>query len=278
MASTDEQGDYFIHLTEGKDFSRLLYPNPVCFLCTPSDISSHYYYQDNVMTCSWLTAMNNDGTLVMSINRHRHSAHYMKEVGQEFCLCVPVAGMESLVLAVGATSGKFGSKFLEANDANSSSNIGVDDNHHHHHHHQKEDSPAANQDSTVKSHLSKRQKKRQEREALRNGIPGLVALPFDGSHNEIEPSSKRLFYIQGTVARMRCQIVMVNQNDEIDNGHYIIFARVLDAYCHSGYWDESKKLFCAKEAQRPFLTFFGSQTFGHVVAASTDAIEEGGPL
>ena len=26
----------FVRLQEGKEFSRLLYPNPVCFLCTPA--------------------------------------------------------------------------------------------------------------------------------------------------------------------------------------------------------------------------------------------------
>lgn len=243
-----------VRLTEGKQFSRLLYPNPVCFLCTPVDTAIGY--DDNVMTISWLTAINNEGSLMLSINRRRHSSTYMGRVGKEFCLCVPVMGMEPLLLAVGGTSGKSAGKF-EQQTANATSDGSVPGN----------DDFATNklERNSPEPFPSKRKKKRLEREALRRGIPNLARRPF----YECQPGSDSkknagLFYIEGTVARLRCEIYRVIQEDEIDNAHNIVFARILDAYCHCDYWNENKNLFCPKKGGKPFLSFLGSQTFGHV--------------
>ena len=51
--------------------SRLLYPNPVCALITANApaLGGH-----NVMTVSWLTAADNDGGFLVSLNAARHSA------------------------------------------------------------------------------------------------------------------------------------------------------------------------------------------------------------
>ena len=48
--------------------SRLLYPNPVCFL------SSWAGGRRNLMTISWLTAVDNEGRFVLSMNQRRHTA------------------------------------------------------------------------------------------------------------------------------------------------------------------------------------------------------------
>jgi len=276
MASKERNSlwsEEFVHLVEGKDFSRLLYANPVCFLCTPSN--DEICYQSNVMVISWLTAINNDGHFVMSINRRRHSAKYMATVGREFCLCVPVAGMEPLILAVGGTSGRFGSKFMEEHSSGPclSDTGNGDRNKEQSGHHATDAQPSVGEGSTAEVPLSKRQRKRLEREALRRGIPDLVMQPYHDKEDDDDDSSSGLFYIQGTVASLRCRIYIVNKDDGIEDGHTIIFARILDAYCHSDYWNEEKKIFRPKQGVKTFLTFLGSQTFGHVIAASAESPE-----
>ena len=124
--TTDGRSDPWIHLTERKQFSRLLYANPVCFLCTNGPTheveaaadggSVIRPLQPNVMVVTWLTATNNHGQFLMSINRHRHTATFFESAAttshdEHFTLCVPVKGMEELVKNVGGTSGRFGNKF-----------------------------------------------------------------------------------------------------------------------------------------------------------------------
>lgn len=89
-------------LTLGKELSRLLYPNPVCFLCTCAENSN------NVMVLSWLTATNNQGRFLFSIHKRRHTASLLQT---EFVLSIPVHGMEPLLCQVGGVSGSWGSKF-----------------------------------------------------------------------------------------------------------------------------------------------------------------------
>lgn len=105
----DEGNAQWIRLTTGKEFSRILYPNPVCFLSTsrgaynsrarasPS-ASSTFLKQtngtaaaaisgltvgpsridegaaNNVMVLSWLTPTNNRGRFVFSMHKSRYSA------------------------------------------------------------------------------------------------------------------------------------------------------------------------------------------------------------
>ena len=51
----------------------------------------------------------------------------------------------------------------------------------------------------------------------------------------------------------------------LDGDHYLIMGQVVDAYCKISHWDSSKNLFrpMNRDAQ-PYMTFFGSQTFGYV--------------
>ncbi|CAJ1965465.1 unnamed protein product [Cylindrotheca closterium] len=151
-----EDGDGFtknsswIHLTQGKEFSRLLYPNPVCFLCTatatnrnkrsssPNNLSSEdaspNIFRRNVMVISWLSPVDNDGFFVMSVNARRHSIKHLlrstpgdavsvemtdstdtspsnNDVPIIFTLCVPTLDLKDLVLHVGSVSGKDICKF-----------------------------------------------------------------------------------------------------------------------------------------------------------------------
>ena len=277
--------DPWVTLNGPKEFSRLLYPNPVCFLCTPSleCPADEEYYHENVMTLSWLTAINNEGCFVMSLNRRRATARYFKTetnitrnnnpnptskirpTGREFCLCVPIAGMESLVLAVGRTSQRFGSKFQrEENDGPSTNNRTA------------ATTPVSGSGShagVVVKGMSKRQRKRLEQtECFENGIPDLIRVPF-GTGGDV--SSTGLFCIGGTVAHMHCRTYLV-VDDNVDtqqDTHCIVYARVVNAVCRSSYWNGRKKIFCSSLGERPILTFLGSQTFGYVVAPANDKDE-----
>ena len=71
-----------------------------------------------------------------------------------------------------------------------------------------------------------------------------------------------------------CQDANVNATPNttaslVDDEHYLVSATVVDAYCHGDYWDKEKNLFRPSTTSAPpYLTFFGSQTFGYVHAAS----------
>jgi flavin reductase (DIM6/NTAB) family NADH-FMN oxidoreductase RutF len=81
----------FIKL-EKEQFSRLLYPNPVCLLTS----YSKEFDKHNIMTISWLTAIDNDGRFLCSMNQKRSSAELVLK-SKQFILNVPIKGMESLV-------------------------------------------------------------------------------------------------------------------------------------------------------------------------------------
>ena len=313
----------WIHLQSGKEFSRLLYTNPVCFLATTSsqpfksaDSNSdrkapaknkkndpqlpHNSIQRNVMVLSWLTASNNNGRFLFSIHKERYSAQLLTrrrrvdesdessgggssssskciyEAGVEFSLSVPVKGMEEIVKDVGSISGRCCSKFQSDETAGLV----------------KEGCAKQPQDSY--DNLSNRQRKKQKKEnIIRNGILGLVPVPLGSNDEALEESS--LFAIKGTVAHMRCRVCALlgpqssdnhddatNNDSSADKGmqsvadedHLLIMAEVVDAYVHSSYWDSNKMVFrpMPKEGGQmpPYLTFFGSQTFGYVVPSYED--------
>lgn len=197
----------------------------------------------------------------MSLNRRRHTANVLSKANQEFALCVPIAGMEDLILAVGSTSGKFGCKFIE--------------NHTEEKPNQSTDEPNILSSSSSQG-MSKRQKKKKQHEDWAKGIPGLARVHIGESRafreNLLGPFASEtqeegfIFCIQGTIAHMRCRTYAVME-EAIDEEHYLVLGEVIDAFCHSDYWEASKKLFRPKPGAQPYLTFFGSQTFGRVFAA-----------
>jgi flavin reductase (DIM6/NTAB) family NADH-FMN oxidoreductase RutF len=318
MADTSD----WIELTEGKQFSRLLYTNPVCFLCTTTNSTGGSCSVDddddddgdddakspstttlpatsnateevirsaashNVMVLSWLTATNNNGRFMFSLNRRRHSSSLLKSSitssssSSEFTLSVPVQGMEELVRSVGSVSGQFGSKF-----------------------------PADYKDVLVGSTasappgppMSKRQRKKEPR--FPTGIPGLGRVSMEDSEarsasgssnhgNDSRANShshSRCFAIEGTVAQLVCRVYRVmssspssdpteplssaqadndNEGSIIDDDHDLFLAEVVRARVRPDYFDVAKNLFRPATADTPpYLTFFGSQTFGYVVSA-----------
>ena len=95
--------------------SRLLHPNPVCFLTTrvsgllavSSQVADHKL---NVMTLSWICPANNYGGFVFVIHKTRFSSSLLLEHGT-FVLSVAHAGQRKLVLACGKFSGRNNDKF-----------------------------------------------------------------------------------------------------------------------------------------------------------------------
>eukprot|EP00985_Skeletonema_marinoi_P031694 scaffold37771_cov169-Skeletonema_marinoi.AAC.4 len=112
----------WIHLQSGKEFSRLLYTNPVCLLATTNShpfknadgdsdrkVSSekndlqtqppHNNRVRNVMVLSWLTASNNNGRRIDESDESSGGGNCIYEAGVEFSLSVPVKGMEEMFLS-----------------------------------------------------------------------------------------------------------------------------------------------------------------------------------
>jgi flavin reductase (DIM6/NTAB) family NADH-FMN oxidoreductase RutF len=230
----------WLELTEGKQWSRLLYTNPVCFLCTTSN---------NVMVLSWLTASNNHGHFLFSMNKRRFTASILlQDENKHFVLCVPVRGMEDLVRNVGSVSGQFSSKFPDQ--------------------HHPEDVYSSN--ATSEPPLSKRQRKKMPR--FPAGVPGLktVSIGTDSTpHSSTDDDA--LFAIHGTVAHMVCRLDRLLEGIT-DDEHFLGVAQVTCAHVRTDYWNATKNLFQPKcSSVPPYLTFFGAQTFGHVVAATDTA-------
>lgn len=238
------QQEPWIELQNGKQLSRLLYTNPVCFLCTQQeegDELSHDGVPRNVMVLSWLSATNNEGRFVFSINQRRHTSFLLRR-NSDFVLSVPVKGMEDLVRNVGSVSGAWGvSKFPE--DLAMMIQPFTDD--------------------SVTNGIAKRRKGPR----FPQGIPGLRAVPLgnrpDFYHHR--------FGIRGTVAQLDCTIYNVME-DVIDSEHLLVLAQVQRAFVHPNYWDGDKNLFRPQTGLPPYLTFFGSQTFGYVTSDPVSSV------
>jgi flavin reductase (DIM6/NTAB) family NADH-FMN oxidoreductase RutF len=242
------EGDKWLQLKDRKQWSRLLYTNPVCFLCSGEP--------HNVMVLSWLTATNNSGQFVFSLNRSRHTASLLlihnedgstlatPSNGTLFTLSVPVQGMEDMVRSVGQVSGAQVNKFGSASNTAAKVDLDVVDSH--------------NQP------LSKRQKKKLLSQNGADGVPGLLAISptLSAEHSHDETS---LVCVDGTVAHMVCRVQQILDTTYNDD-HWLVVAQIEAASVHPSYWDAAKNLFrplCAP----PYLSFFGSQTFGYVMTA-----------
>jgi len=160
------------------------------------------------------------------------------EEGVEFCLSVPVQGMEAMIKEVGRTSGRFGSKFQHDCHTDLSEVM----------------EPAATTD--------KPKSNRQKKAFASTCVVGLKAVPF--GNDSCSDNESDLFIIDGTVAQLKCKAYQIIKEPLVDNDHYIVFAH---AFVLKNYWNPDKNLFQPQESDTPpYLTFFGSQTFGYVYA------------
>ena len=351
-----------------------------------SSVGSRILPRRNVMVVSWLTPTNNNGRFMMSINKRRHTATILTSLfgrscvvnesnrengGKEkydssatvarsttatssssnnsscqFVLCVPVSGMEQLVLDVGRTSGRWGrSKFPQDNHNSSShenctntgsntksSGIASQANSMNSSNDRDRNTNQVNSKHEVKKQTKNRKKKTFE---FMDGIEGLLAVKVGTSactldldccsisNNTGDSSStdrindnindkgrgdtncNDLFAIKGTVAHLKCTIndIPSLQNENmIDDEHHLILAEIYEAHVRSDYWDGRKKRFVPQHqspttkmknhddkatsstttttttttttdttstpSSPPYLTFFGSQTFGYISTRS----------
>jgi type II secretory pathway pseudopilin PulG len=211
----------------------------------------------NVMVVSWLTATNNNGKFVMSINKRRRTAQNLVQMTADsatsnsaltiappsklFTLCVPTAGMEELVLAVGGISGRVGCKFErpilvrrrqhrlrnyctstsashsdddDDDDVNKTNNFGAKTT-------TSSKSPPQPQQQSLT--VSKRQQKKQRLEDFTlHGIPGLRTVAFHAGEEDDSTTritfTSNVFCVEGTVAHMLCRVDTVLQQPQQDEG------------------------------------------------------------
>jgi hypothetical protein len=180
--------------------------------------------------------------------------------------------MEDLVRQVGHQSGRWGSKLYPSEQGkrpsndDKSTNLTMSDD-------------TISQNSVIQSHPIKRKSKSRKLE--QPWIPNLIAVPLGEKMedvNHLSPSHED-FAIQGTIAHIQCRILSIqtstskpnNPSEEIltetvDDDHVLVFGQVIKAYVHENYWDTTKNLFRPRnDTVAPYLTFFGSQTFGYIL-------------
>ena len=219
------------------------------------------------MTISWLTAANNNGGVVLVMNKARHSAENISK-SHLFTLSVASSEHKALLVRAGKTSGRTVDKFsviegldvdstpwsmdteTESDEKGKKANVFAcfedesDDD---------DDNDDDNDDSDAG---------RSGREVAANTKRG------DGVRQPVFPSP-----IAGSVAQLRCRVKSICDS-ACDASHHIIMAQVEAARVRRNYWDG--KLFrpiAIRGVDSPpppaILTFLGSQTFGEVQADET---------
>ena len=208
----------FLAVTEPRLRSRLLYPNPVCLLTTWGEVDGSW--RKNVMTISWLTCLNNDADVLLSINARRHSAAAVLS-GRAFGLSVPTSDLAAMVLKIGACSGSKHDKL-----------------------------------ATVEGLAA------VEADEATAGKGGFAALMSDSSDDDdgVAAPPDTPWFVEGCVARLAC---VVSRRLTEGEDHHVVVAKVTDASVREDYWDG--KTFRAPHGRAPFLSFLGSQSFGHTV-------------
>lgn len=188
-------------------FSRLLYTNPVCILSSCDESMRR-----NLMTISWLTPLDNQGRLICSINKRRHSAAGVLHQ-QTFVLNIPTANLAPVLLDIGACSGESVDKVERFSDA-----LGG------------------------------------------YCLPGWRPLLWPPEHLEFDVPT---FAVAGCVAHVVVRVEADLTAASGQEAHHVLACKTLAAFVRPSHWDG--KIFCPQGQAQPYLTFFGSQTFGMVV-------------
>jgi len=267
-----QQLNNFINLKDGRDFSRILYTNPVCFLVShrPDDMGV------NIMILSWLTPVNNKGLFTFSINKRRFTNQCLRH-SSEFILSIPCREMEDAVLAVGKCSGKYGNKLdhLSKSSLVELETIPI--------------SSSSSDNNTPPSITGGIKKAEHATSAKSNNRFSALCTSDDsesdgysdnsnnnegggGKHNVAEektvahqshlekpPPPPELVIIKGSVAYLRC---MIKTWSEVDDEHHVVVAQIEQGAVNEKYWN-GKHFAPTSEEYPPYLTFLGSQTFGY---------------
>eukprot|EP00808_Paulinella_micropora_P027189 g24132.t1 len=208
-------------------FSRILYTNPRHSQEPPP------LQRSNIMTISWLTPTSNHGNFVASVNATRYSAGLLK-LSHRLVLNVPVAGMEQLVLNVGRCSGRDDPRVSKLE------RLGVE-------------TCRPGWRPWIAQEEKQPHKKRRHGKLSKSAKAWQKAIADCDRNNDIALSA--------CVAHLVC--VLDKVMDELVDGHLLLVGRIEAAWVKADYWDGT--IFCPKDGNPPYLTFFGSQKF----AAST---------
>ncbi|KAG1708099.1 hypothetical protein DVH05_024783 [Phytophthora capsici] len=211
--------------------SRLLYPNPVCLLSVRSSDGN----TRNLMTITWLTAINNQGGFICSLNATRHTANFMNQSGAIFVLNVPVRGMEELVLAIGGSTGANVDKFEEFNVAVCAPGGG-------------KLQPVAT--DTTETNVPTKKQKLSKKELARL---------------EIASAAAQSIALQDCVAHLLCRVETVTEDD----GHLLLRCTQLAGWTRQDYWDGRNFVPQDGTNAEPYLTFLGSKIFGYVLPSGS---------
>jgi flavin reductase (DIM6/NTAB) family NADH-FMN oxidoreductase RutF len=236
--------------------SRLLYPNPVCFLTTRAGVRGL-----NVMTLSWLCPANNYGGFVFVIHKTRFSASALSEECP-FVLSVAHAGQSALLLDCGKMTGKSNNKFdgripgLQTKLAQRSVPLNAD---------RKVRSVAVSNQNAFAALDEDNESAEEEEEEQANAtsrhrleISSALQQELDGAASAPERMPDA---IKDTPAHMCCRVI--RRSDAADAGHWLVVAQIEEAFVHPDYWDD-KVLEPRKEGLPPLLTFLGSQRFSAI--------------
>jgi flavin reductase (DIM6/NTAB) family NADH-FMN oxidoreductase RutF len=232
--------------------SRILYPNPVCFLTTEDEKGKH-----NVMTISWLTAANNAGGLVCVINKARFSANALMAT-KKFTLSVATEQHKEALVSIGKVSGRSvskldtisGLKLGKAWDGGSNASA----------------SSSKKGAGGVFANFNDDSSDDEEKEVEEEGKPKSDADSSNGTPGYPAP-------IKGTAAQLCCHVLTIG--DAADPSHHLVVAQVMYARVANRYFDG--KLFVSRKlegepAPPPYLSFLGSQTFGSMVPDASKVV------
>ena len=214
--------------------SRLLYPNPVCAL-TVRDAGDTG--RRNVMIISWLTAIDNHGRFVCSLNEGRHTARFIEEEEAHFVLNPITLGMQELATAVGGCSGaevdKFARFSLRACRPGWAPEEGEEE--------EKEEEEEGREAKAAPPRRKKKQQlsqKAQRAAAVQAAARTTVAL------------------VDGVAAHLLCSVQSIQRSP----GHLICSCEIIAAWCRPEYW--SGRSFGSQAPDvPPLLSFLGSGEF-----------------
>ena len=239
--------------------SRILYPNPVCFLSTWKPGTS----EANLMTISWLAPIDNDGRFFLSMNQRRHSARLLSR-HPYLVLSVACAGLEQLLTRVGGCTG--------ARVHNKPKALGVplcrpgwaplppaeDD----------EPSPNADDAEVDAADEEAASANTGSASSWPTNSDDTLVLPWSEapSEDELTRGLADAIAVAPCAAHVCARVV----HGRAAHGHYLLTLETVAAFVREEYWS-GKTLEPQKAGVPPILSFFGSQRFGHVKSAQEAA-------
>ena len=255
--------------------SRPLYANPVCFLSTWQPGGG----ARNLMTISWLTAVDNDGHFACSMNQRRHSARNLAR-NPFLLLSVACAGLEPLLCKVGACSGRGINDKPRAlgvpicgpgwrSLAEGKPADGVDG--------------IANEDGEEEAEVDEDEAAADAPDALDalDGAHGpaqrLVPHPWPAEGDAELPCVEEAEVAQAcasamadgfAVAPCAAHVLARVTHARGVHGHFLLVCETVAAFVRSEYWS-GKTLEPQREGVAPILSFMGSQRFAHSMPQPT---------